>query len=744
MMRDMNSVHLTSTAPSVHNARVTWMERAGRLVVRYRWPVLIAYLVSLVLLGLLGSGVFGSLKSRGFDDPGSESARAASALTGTFGAREPSAVLAVRTPDSIDAPASAAAAAALMGDVVAVDGVQQVVSYWTSGQLPQLKGADGRTGQALVYAADGADQQQLAKDLIAQFGGERDGLTVYVYGWNVVGNALTQTITGDLAKAESIAVPITIILLLFVFGSVVAAGLPFMVAGASILGSFLVLFLLTRVTDVSIFALNLVTGLGLALGIDYALLIINRFREELKGGTPTDEAVVVTMRTAGKTVLVSGITVALTLASLLVFPQYFLKSFGYAGVSVSLFAVLGALTALPALLAILGPKVNLLKVRRGDLAPKDDGAWARIARFVMRRPWPVMLGATALLLVMAAPAINVAFGQVDDRALPPSNSAAVAGSVLREQFPGQESAPYDIVLVDPTGDATTVDEYAKDLSQIPDVVRVTTPTSVIVDGVIVSPNPSPQTWTAGSDVRLAVVGDVPPFDAKGVAVVDAIRGTTAPASTVLVGGQAAAYADSNAGILGNMWIVALWIVVTTMIIIFLFTGSVILPIKAILLNILSLSAALGALVWVFQGGHLSWLVGDYTNTGTVDISTVALIAVVAFALSMDYELFLLSRIKEEHDAGRNTTEAVAFGLQRTGRIITAAALLIAIVFASFLSSGVTNIKQLGFGVTVAILIDATIVRALLVPAFMRIAGRANWWAPPFLQRVYERVGLREE
>lgn len=739
----MNSVHLTQRTGPRQTSRVSPFERLARLVVRYRWAVLVGYLVSLVVLGLIGSGVFGAMKSRGFDDPGSESARAAAALSSQFGAQEPMAVLAVEANAPIDSPSVTAAATALVGQVAAMPGVGQVVSYWTSGQPTQLKSTDGRTGQVLVYAARGANAQQVTTDLETQFNGTQGDLTVYAYGWNVIGNALTGTITKDLGRAEGIAVPITVILLMFVFGSVVAAGLPFMVAGASILGSFAFLFLLTRITDVSIFALNLVTGLGLALGIDYALLMISRFREELKNGAATDDAVVTTMRTAGKTVLVSGITVAITLASMLVFPQYFLKSFAYAGVSVSLFAVFGALTALPAMLAILGPNVNRLKVRRGDLAPKDDGAWSRVARTVMRRPWPVMLGTIALLLVMAYPALSVAFGQVDDRALPPSNSAAVAGQVLRDRFPGQESAPYDVVLVNPTTDAAGVDEYAQALSRIPDVVRVTTPTSIVVDGAVVAPNPQPATFTTDGMARLSIVGDVPPFDASGVAVVDAVRSTPAPAAEVLVGGTAAGYADSNQGILGNVWIVALWIAITTLIVLFLFTGSVLLPIKALVLNVLSLSATLGALVWVFQGGHLTWLVGDYTNTGTVDISSIALIAVVAFALSMDYELFMLSRIKEEHDAGRNTTDAVAFGLQRTGRIITAAALLIAIVFASFLSSGVTNIKQLGFGVTVAILVDATLVRAILVPAFMRIAGGANWWAPPFLRRIHDRIGLRE-
>jgi RND superfamily putative drug exporter len=729
--------------PSAQRRRASPFESLARTVVRYRWTVLIGYLVSLAVFGLIGAGVFGALGSRGFDDPGSESTRAADILVNTFGSDAPTAVLAIESSVDIASPATTASASALANAVAKVDGVRQVVSYWTSGQPAQLKSTDGRTGQVLVFTDKGADAQALTQTLIDQFSGEQGDLTVYVYGWNVVGDAITTTITSDLAKAEGIAIPITVVILMFVFGSVVAAGLPFMVAGASILGSFTVLFLLTKLTDVSVFALNLATGLGLALGIDYALLMISRFREELKTGATSDDAVVTTMRTAGKTVLVSGITVAITLASLMVFPQYFLKSFAYAGVSVSLFAVLGALTALPAMLAILGPNVNRLKVRRGDLAPTDTGAWSSIARFVMRRPWPVMIGAIALLVVMAYPALQVAFGQVDDRALPPSNPAAVAGEVLRDRFPGQESAPYGVVLINPTGDATAIDTYGKQLSMIPDVVRVTTPTSIIVGGAVVAPNVSQETWTTDGMTRVTVVGNAPPFDTRAVAVVDALRVAPAPAAEVIVGGQGAAYADSNSGILGRVWIVALWIAITTLIVLFLFTGSVLLPVKALILNVLSLAATLGALVWVFQGGHLTWLVGDYTNTNTVDISSIALIAVVAFALSMDYELFMLSRIKEEHDAGRSTADAVAFGLQRTGRIVTAAALLIAIVFASFLSSGVTNIKQLGFGVTVAIVLDATVVRAILVPAFMRIAGKANWWAPPPLRRLHDRIGLRD-
>jgi RND superfamily putative drug exporter len=445
---------------------------------------------------------------------------------------------------------------------------------------------------------------------------------------------------------------------------------------------------------------------------------------------------------AGRTVFVSGLTVAVALASLLIFPQYFLRSFAYAGIAVSLLAVIGALTAIPALLAILGRNVNRLKVRRGDLAPKDDGAWARIARFVMRRPWPVLIGTVAALLVLAAPALGAVFGQVDERALPPDNAAAQAGEVLRERFPGNEGSPYEIVVLQP-GSPAAVQEYAEEISLIPEIDRVTTAESVIVDGVVVASNPDPSSWSSSDATRIEAVGNVRPIDPAGEALVAELRAIEAPGEISLVGGIAAEWADATNAVLDRIWIVALWLAITTMVILFLFTGSVLIPIKALVLNLLSLAATLGALVWVFQNGHLQWLTGEYTVTGTVDISTIALIAVIAFALSMDYEVFMLARIKEEHDAGASTSDAVAFGLQRTGRIITAAALLIAIVFASFLTSSATNIKQLGFGVTVAILLDATVVRALLVPAFMRIAGNANWWAPAPLRRLHARLGLRE-
>lgn len=731
---------MSSTAKSSTNSKTGLFYRLGLFVVRRRWSVLIGYLISMVIFGTFGFQVFGAMQSEGFSDPNSDSSRAAEMLINEFGITDPVAILAVETPNGVDV--DAAAATNLLNDVAQLDGVQTVVSYWSTGGAPNLRGTDGRTGQAIVIAEDEADTAEIANQIVNEFTGNQGSLTVYAFGGDVVGNAFEETITGDLYRAEAIAIPITAIILLFVFGSLIASGLPFLVAGGTIMGTFLALFVISEFADVSVFALNLVTGLGLALGIDYALLIINRFREELSDGKSVPEAVAATVASAGKTVFVSGITVAVALASLLMFPQYFLKSFAYAGISVALLAIVGALTAIPALLAILGRNVNRLKVRRGDLAPKDDGGWAKLARFVMRRPWPVLLGTITLLLVFASPALNTVLGQVDERALPADNPAAVAGEVLRERFTGNDSSPYDIVLIEP-GSTSEIQRYATEISKLPEIVRVVTSTSIISNGNVVGPNVDSDSYTTATATRIEAIGDVRPIDPAGEALLREIRNIPAPAQEVLVGGIAARSADATNSVMDRVWIVVLWLAIATMVILFMFTGSVLIPVKAFLLNLLSLGAMLGALVWVFQDGRLNWLTGDYIVTGTVDISTIILIAVIAFALSMDYEVFMLSRIKEEHDSGASTTDAVAFGLQRTGRIVTAAALLIAIVFAAFLTSSATNIKQLGFGVTIAILLDATVVRGLLVPSFMRIAGNANWWAPTPLKRLYARFGLKE-
>ncbi|MFM7552776.1 MAG: MMPL family transporter, partial [Actinomycetota bacterium] len=519
----MNSVHPAAPSSSP-------IARWSRFVVRRRRLVLAAYVVLLAVFGAVGFGVFPNLGGEGFDDPGSESGQVQRLLEDRYGVAAPVAVIVIRTDADVDDPAVADRATAVLDQIAATAGVAGVVSYWGAGQPPQLRGADGRHAQALVYVDPGADGEAISADLVDRFGGAQDGLEISFAGPEPVISEVSSTISSDLARAEAIAVPIVLLLLLWVFGSVVAAGLPFLVAIFATLGSFFLLFLATLTTDVSIFALNLVTALGLALGVDYALLMINRFREELARLGSGDEAVVAMMGTAGRTVLVSGLTVALTLASLTVFPLYFLRSFAYAGVAVSLMAVLGAFTGLPALLAMLGPRVNRLKLRRGDLAPTDEGAWSRVARAVMGRPWPVLIGCVAVLLVLAIPALRVVPGQVDDRALPPDNPAAQASQLLREQFPGEEGTPFEIVLRD--ADAAGVDAYAEAVAAVPGIVRVETPTSTIAAGQPPAPNPNGAGLVNGDLTRVVAVGDQPFAATAAVTTLDAIRALPAPASEV--------------------------------------------------------------------------------------------------------------------------------------------------------------------------------------------------------------------
>jgi RND superfamily putative drug exporter len=408
-------------------------------------------------------------------------------------------------------------------------------------------------------------------------------------------------------------------------------------------------------------------------------------------------------------------TIVITLASLTLFPQMFLKSFGYAGVTVVIMAVLGSLIALPALLAILGDRIDKVVIRRSAITPKEDGRWAQTARFVMRKPVAVVTLSLILLTVLAAPIKNIVFSQVDSRVLPASNSAATAARVISEGFGGQEGNPIEIIVPKGALMGTQINQYTSEIAQVPGIMRIG------------------NSQVSGDDVRVTAIHSMPPRTPEAEVLIKELRKIRAPEGT-LIGGVAADYADAQIGIAKTMPWALLWIALGVLILLFVFTGSIILPIKAVILNILSLGATLGAITWIFVEGHMKWLVGDFTTTGTLDTGSIILVAVVSFGLSMDYELFLLSRIKEEHDAGKSNIESVATGLQRSARIITAAASLLAIVFASFMLSGVTSIKMLGFGVAFAIMLDATLVRALLVPALMRLFGERNWWAPKAMKR----------
>ena len=694
-------------------------EKLGHLFVRHRKSAVIIFIVGILVAGSVGSMVFSILDSGGYSDPNSESFKVYKYLTDELKLSDPSVVIVVDSGSTqVTDPGVTEKALALEQKITQEAGVTRTVSYWTSGGEATLKSSDGRAAYILVYGEGEAftpESQRLGKALQEKYDGPYEGLTLYAGGVAVVGHAITAKISSDLKIAELISIPLTFILLVLVFGALAASAMPLIVGVAAILGAFFILFLLSFITNVSVYALNLTTGLGLGLGIDYALLMVNRFREEIQRGKTVEEATVAMMGSAGKTVFYSGMTVLVTLFSLTFFPLPFLKSFGYAGVSVVALAVIGALFGLPPLLALLGHRINKGLVRKSVLTLKDDGRWAATARLVMRRPVSAVVLSLVILGVMAAPLADIKFSQGDSRMLPATNKAAIATALQAERFPGQTGTPIEIIIRDGADKLDEISVYSDNLRNLSGIVGVVPPQVI------------------GNDVRVVAYQAMLPRTPDSQALIHNVRDIASPVGT-LVGGVAADYTDSQDGIARTLpWALG-WVILSVLVLIFLFTGSIILPIKAVILNFLSLAATMGALTWVFINGHLQWLVGSFTVTGALDTSIVILIAVVVFGLSMDYELFLLSRIREEHLAGKSNVEAVALGLQRSARIITAAALILAVVFAAFVTSGVTSIKTMGFGVAVAVLLDATIVRGLLVPALMRLFGENNWWAPKWMQR----------
>lgn len=716
------------------------MQKLGAFIIGRSKLALWGFIALILFSTIWGFQAFAGLKAGGYDDPGSDSARVVEILTDDFKQAIPEVIIIADFADGADQPASAITGKRLTDKLKGYEGVETVTSYYSLGSPVSLRSDDGNAVYFFVDLNDEAKQVEIGAKIADELTGSFDGAKLYVAGYAPINAAINGAISSDLATAESIAIPLTMVLLLFVFGSLISAGLPMMVGGLAILGSFFFIWVSTQLTDTSVFALNLITGMGLGLGIDYALLIVNRFREERKLGTDVSEAVRRTLATAGRTVLFSGLTVAIVLGAMLFFPQYFLKSFAIGGVVVVVLAVAGALIALPALLHLMGDRINKLKVIRGDLSPKDSGAWSSIARFVMRRPLPILLVTMIALGGLMSLSGSVVFGQVDDRVLPRTNPAVIASDVIRDRFSAREGSPVDIVIEGAT--QSEIVDYTIALSEQPNIVRVQSTAGIAQNGNLDDGYaPAFADYATGSYERIVAIHNIDSRSTEGLALTKQIRELTSGDNKILVGGAAAIYTDSQLGIEKNLPAAAIWIISWTLILLFLFTGSVLLPIKAVLLNFVSLGATLGFLTWVFIGGHLQWLIGDFINSGTIDTSSLVLIVIVAFGLSMDYELFLLSRIKEQHEAGLGTTESVAIGLQRSGRIITAAALVLAVSFLAFVTSGVTIMKMLGLGIAFAILLDATIVRALLVPALMRLLGDLNWWAPKWMKAIYKKVGL---
>ncbi|MCC6434670.1 MAG: MMPL family transporter [Acidimicrobiales bacterium] len=715
--------------------------RLGHLLSRRYRAVLLCTLLAVPVLGVLGGGVQRHLSVGGFVDGDDESARVASQLERSFGTAAPNEVfVATALAGSVTDEANTQAGRDLVEELRRQRGVAEVLSPWTLGHLPPgapnpLVSEDGTRAVLALRLPGGEDGQRRTAEQLTAFHGERHGFRLLATGPAEIGRQAAEQAERDLLRAELIAAPLTLVGLLVVFRGWRAALLPLGVALVAVLGTFCVLRLLASMTTVSVFALNLTTGLGLGLAVDYSLLLLARFREERGAGLEVGPAVHRTMQTAGRTVLFSAVTVALSLLALLAMPVPYLRSFAYAGVSVVAIAAGAALVVVPAALFAFGGRLGRRQAGHG-------GGWARQARRVMARPvlWACVV--TAVLVAAGAPFLGVRVGRIDDRILPADQSARVAADQLRTHFHYGEFNPITVAMpwID-GGDEVTLHRAVDEVLRVEGVARVDSALGFSIPGRTIPPTAYHQRFLGppGAGTWLSVTTPHDPDSDEAKAVVRAIRGLD---PRLGVSGTTASVLDAVAGVRARAPLAAAVIALTTVVLLFVMTGSVVVPLKALALNLVSLTATFGALVWVFQDGHLGGLFG-VTATGRLDVFTPILMFCVAFGLSMDYEVFLLAAIKEHYDHHGDNAAAVVHGLGRSGSLVTAAAALLTIVFVAIGTSGVATVKMIGLGLAVAVLIDAFLIRATLVPALMRLTGGWNWWAPRPLRRLHLRYGWFE-
>jgi RND superfamily putative drug exporter len=679
-----------------------------------------------LLAGALGGGVASRLDPYGADDPATETVKAEERLQDA-GLRGVGVVVVVEGA-SVSSPAARARVEALERRVRNRADVESVTGYHDT-RSPVFVSEDRRSTYFAVALKPTEDKawQEAGAEIADSLAGEPG---VVVGGGAVAQEQVNKQVEKDLQRAEMLAFPLLFLLSLLFFRSLVAALLPLMIGGLAIVGTFLILRIASELGSISIFALNLTTALGLGLAIDYSLFIVSRYREEIAAHGPGLEAMRRVLATAGRTVFFSSLTVAAALASLLVFPQRFLYSMGLGGALVALFAALISLTVLPAVLTLLGTRVNALAPRflqrraEADTRPDESGFWYRLSRFVMRRPAPVATLSALLLIVMGIPFFSIKFNTVDPTVLPGSASARQAYDTVSDEFPPYRESPIWIDVED--GGRGAAGGVAARVRRVEGVAEVNPPRP-LGDGV----------------TAIQVTSSHPFVSEASQAIVRRIRDLQPPpGATVLVGGATADFVDFKSSLARHLPIALAIIVVSTLTILFLMTGSVVLPIKSLLMNFLNLSAVFGLLVLIFQDGRLEGFL-DYSSPGAIEQTMPILLFAVAFGLSTDYAVFLLSRIKEARDNGASDSECVAIGLERTGRIVTAAALLFAVAMGAFATSQIIFIKENGVGTALAVLIDASIIRALLVPSLMELLGSWNWWAPAPLRRLHERFGIRE-
>jgi RND superfamily putative drug exporter len=736
----------------------TRMQSWGRYLAQRAWVVLLGGMALVAAAAVFGLGVFGSLSNGGFEDPASQSARSLAAEHATFTSHDADVVVIYSSPSmKVGDPAFKTSVSNVIAGLP--KGTVARVTSWYQTPSPLLISHDQHATR-VILALSGTTQSQKS-DLYDEVRPHLDarGLTTTVGGQWAVFNDVNHTVSKDIARAEGISMPIVFVLCLLIFGSLVSALMPTLVGSIAVFGAFAIVRLMTMATDVSIFSINVITLLGMGLAIDYSLFVVSRFREELARQPGTDRehvnvAITTTMATAGRTVLFSGLIVAASLSSLLIFPQNFLRSMGFGGVAAVLVAMTAALTVLPALLTVLGPRIEAGRVpwrrgaraqstalagarsnkagsgqRAGDGLTQSQGAWARLAHSVMRRPVAYLVVITMALMALGAPFLSARWGSVDERVLPATAASRVAADLGAREFGGATSTANIVVQ---GASRNQLGAYVTGLGTVSGVQS-----AQVIDQAAAGMS------VAGAAALVQVSWPGNGQTEKSQQVIRDLRAIN-PGTGVsaLVGGASASAVDLIDSIGAHLPWMGLFVVAVMLVLLFVAFGSVVLPLKAVVMNAVSLGASFGVVTWIFQDGHLSGLLG-FTSPGYLDVTQPILMLGIIFGLSMDYEVFLLSRIREEWDRTGDNTTAVANGLQYSGRIITSAALLLAVVIGGFATSGIVFIKMIGVGMLVAVLVDATVVRALLVPATMRLLGTANWYAPGPLRRWWERHAIRE-
>ncbi len=732
------------------------LSRFGRFLYSARRSVLLLALALLLGAGIFGLGVFGSLKNDGTNDAASESARAAQLLDTKLGGSQLDVIILLRSSTLyVTDAAFTQAATGLLAPLKTRTEVASLTSYYST-HSQNFISRDGHETFVLLQltnrdlAIKQVEYQNIQPLLTSTT------LQIAVGGNVPVNMAVSKQVSADLERVELITFPILALLLLLVFGGLIAAGLPLLIGGVAILGAFAVLRLLTLFTDVSVYALNVVTMLGLGLAIDYALLIVTRFREELaKDERDVSGALQRTLATAGRTVIFSALTIGASLLSLLFFPLTFLRSIGLGAIAAVLVVMLTSLTLLPAILALLGRRVNALSlnrffVRRSSIrAPLTEqrGVWYRLSACVMRWPLPVALAVLAVLLTLGWPFLHIVFATPDERVLPVGQVERVVSERLRQDFAQEGNAQITIVVTTPgnvlaANNLASLDSYTKRIEVMPGVERLASVVNIDANLTLAQyqqfyaqPSQNPQLMQAASSLvngnvtKITVYLQQADHTTAAIAIVNQIRALSAPGGLVpLVDGLTPEQIDLLASLGATLPLALFVILFSIFVLLFWMTGSLVMPLKAILMNFLSLSATFGGLVWIFQDGHLQGLL-HFQSVGSIDATQPVLIFAIAFGLSMDYEVFLLSRIKERFDQTGDNRLAVASGLQRTGWLITSEALLLAIVLGAFGTAKIIFIQEIGIGLASAIIMDATLIRMLLVPATMRLLGKLNWWAP---------------